>query len=69
MTARREARALEAATKPFDWDAWNADMDARADAAQAALARWNETCTALVNLHMDTITGLRADIAAIGGEL
>jgi hypothetical protein len=64
--ARQEARMLEAAINtPFDWDAWNAEMDAHKAATSAALEKWNAACIAEEQAHRDLVTDLRVIIGGL----
>jgi len=67
MSAARTQAACDAsvATEPFDWTAWNADMDAHAAATTAALEKLNAACIAEEQAHRDLVTDLRLIIGGI----
>lgn len=60
--AAQRARMLAASNAPFDWDAWNARMDAAADAVALADAACREAHGDFLKASRD----LREAIANIG---
>ena len=64
--ARTEAACnASVAVEPFDWAAWNAEMDAHNAATTAALEKWNAACIAEEQAHRDLIGDLRVIIGGL----
>jgi len=67
MSAARTEAACHAsvAAEPFDWTAWNSEMDAHAVATTAALEKLNAACIAEEQAHRDLVSDLRLIIGGL----
>lgn len=67
MTTARHLRLLEAAADAarFDWDAWNADMDARFAACQRAEDEWRRQAEATHEAALAVIEAFDRAVASL----
>jgi len=67
-SSARTKAACDQASAAFDWDAWNADMDARFAATQRAYDAWNRQAEATHAAGLAVVEAFERAIAQLAGD-